>query len=96
MMPRKDGILLILALEKVMRQQLQELVTEMVAKGIPLDLALQEFEAAFILEVISRNDGNRSAAARQLGMHRNTLSRKAGQQSGSVRYHRVARQDVSA
>jgi DNA-binding NtrC family response regulator len=79
-----------------MRQQLQELVTEMVAKGIPLELALREFEVAFILDVISRNAGNHSAAARQLGMHRNTLSRKVGQQSASPRYHRVVRHDASA
>jgi ActR/RegA family two-component response regulator len=79
-----------------MRQRLQELVTEMVTKEIPLELALHEFEVAFILEVVSRNDGNRSAAARQLGMHRNTLSRKAGQQSGPECYHKDARQDVSA
>jgi DNA-binding NtrC family response regulator len=96
MMPRKDGSLPTLASEKVMRQQLQELVTEMVTKEIPLGLALHEFEAAFILEVISRNAGNHSAAARQLGMHRNTVSRKIGQQSVSPRYHSVARHDVSA
>jgi len=79
-----------------MRQQLQELVTEMVAKGIPLNLALREFEAAFILEVVSGHGGNLSAAARQLGMHRNTVSRKVGQQSPSMRYNEVACHDASA
>jgi ActR/RegA family two-component response regulator len=79
-----------------MRQQLQELVTEMVAKEIPLSLALREFEAVYILEVVSRNSGNLSAAARQLGMHRNTVSRKVGQQSAPVRYNEVACHDASA
>jgi DNA-binding NtrC family response regulator len=79
-----------------MRTQLQELVTEMVTKGIPLCLALREFETAFILDVVSRNAGNYSAAARQLGMHRNTLSRKIGQHPVAMRYHGAARHDASA
>jgi len=70
-----------------MRKRLEELVTEMVAKEIPLGLALREFEAAFLREVISRNGGNHSASARQLGMHRNTLSRKVGQRPASMGYN---------
>jgi DNA-binding NtrC family response regulator len=79
-----------------MKIQLQELVAEMVTKGIPLGLALREFETAYIVEVISRNRGNYSSAARQLGMHRNTLSRKAGQRLASMRYNNVAHRGASS
>jgi ActR/RegA family two-component response regulator len=76
--------------------RLQELVAEMVTKEIPLGLALREFEAAYLVEVISRNGGNHSAAARQLGMHRNTLSRKAGQRLASLSYNNIARRGASS
>jgi len=59
-----------------MRVKIQELVGEMVKMEIPLDLAKSEFETAFLREVVSKHNGNLSAAARHLGMHRNTLSKK--------------------
>lgn len=59
-----------------MREQLRELVAEMMRGGIPLDLAKREFEKLFLEEVLAANDGNQSAAARELGIHRNTLSKK--------------------
>ncbi len=33
-------------------------------------------EAAFIMNALKRNDGNRSRTARQLGIHKTTLFRK--------------------
>ncbi|MDR1840517.1 MAG: helix-turn-helix domain-containing protein [Holophagales bacterium] len=77
-----------------MRVKLQELVIEMVQREIPLNLAKREFENAFLREVISRHGGNCSAAARQLGMHRNTLSKKIGQQSDVLRYHKMSCPDA--
>jgi DNA-binding protein Fis len=59
-----------------MRDELRRLVSEMVRKGIPLDLAKREFERTFLEEILRAHAGNQSAAARQLGMHRNTLSKK--------------------
>lgn len=59
-----------------MRTQLHELVVEMVRKGIPLDMAMREFERAYLRHVVAAHDGNHSAAARDLGIHRNTLARK--------------------
>ena len=59
-----------------MRQQLESLVREMVGKGIPLEMARQELEKAYIRQVLLANRGNQSATARKLGMHRNTLARK--------------------
>jgi DNA-binding protein Fis len=50
----------------------------MVDRGILLEEAVTEFEKRFIKRVLDRSDGNQSRAARLLGIHRNTLSRKVG------------------
>ncbi|MBI4913400.1 MAG: helix-turn-helix domain-containing protein [Acidobacteria bacterium] len=59
-----------------MRESLRALVKEMVRHDIPFDVAKREFERLFVEEVISAHKGNQSAAARSLGIHRNTLSKK--------------------
>ena len=59
-----------------MREQLEKLIEEMVAKGILYDDAHREFERRFIACVLTRCGGNLSRAAKTLGLHRNTLSRK--------------------
>ena len=38
--------------------------------------AINEFEKRFIKRVLDSSNGNQSRAARLLGIHRNTLSRK--------------------
>jgi len=55
---------------------LEQLVTQMVEKGIHYEDALREFDRRFIVEVVEKSDGNLSKAADTLGVHRNTLSRK--------------------
>jgi DNA-binding protein Fis len=55
---------------------LEQLVSEMVEKGIHYDDALREFERRFIAKVMNKTDGNLSKAAGTLGVHRNTLARK--------------------
>lgn len=59
-----------------MHKLLEQLVAQMVEKGIDYADALREFDRRFIVEVVDRNDGNLSKAADTLGVHRNTLSRK--------------------
>ena len=59
-----------------MRDRLEQLVGEMVDKGIRFDEAQREFERRFIARVLARHDGNVGRAADALGMHRNTLTRK--------------------
>ena len=59
-----------------MREKLRSIVAEMVRGGVPLDMACREFERLFLAEVLAMHDGNQSAAARDLGIHRNTLSKK--------------------
>jgi transcriptional regulator with PAS, ATPase and Fis domain len=48
----------------------------MVERGILLEEAVNEFEKKFIKRVLERANGNQSRAAKVLGIHRNTLSRK--------------------
>jgi Fis family transcriptional regulator, factor for inversion stimulation protein len=59
-----------------MREQLEQLVEEMVAKGIRYEDALREFDKRFIAQVLAKAGGNLCKAADVLGVHRNTLSRK--------------------
>ena len=59
-----------------MREQLERLIEEMVSKGIRYTEAHREFERRFIAQVLVRADFNLCRAAEELGMHRNTLSRK--------------------
>jgi Fis family transcriptional regulator len=57
------------------KNQLEVLVTEMNSSGILYAEAVREFKKVFIANVLEQNKGNQCKAAKQLGMHRNTLSR---------------------
>jgi DNA-binding NtrC family response regulator len=61
------------------RDQLEGLISQMVERGILFEEAVGEFEKRFIKRVLERNNGNQSRTAEDLGMHRNTLSRKISQ-----------------
>ncbi len=58
-----------------MKDQLEALVVQMYKSGILYSEAVREFKKRFILTVLAENRGNQCKAARELGMHRNTLSR---------------------
>ena len=58
-----------------MKDQLEALVLQMYKSGILYSEAVREFKKRFILSVLQENQGNQCKAARELGMHRNTLSR---------------------
>ncbi len=58
-----------------MKDQLEALILQMYNSGILYSEAVREFKKRFILTVLQENNGNQCKAARQLGMHRNTLSR---------------------
>jgi DNA-binding NtrC family response regulator len=59
-----------------MRDLLERLIGEMVEKGIRYDDAQREFDKRFIARVLQEHDGNLGQAAKTLGIHRNTLTRK--------------------
>ena len=59
-----------------MKEKLDALVTQMVEHNIGYEDAVAEFERRFIKKVLEKTKGNQSKAAKALGIHRNTLSRK--------------------
>ncbi|MFZ0634519.1 MAG: helix-turn-helix domain-containing protein [Candidatus Acidiferrales bacterium] len=71
-----------------MKDQLEALVGQMVERGILLDEAVIEFEKKFIRRALERANGNQSRAAKVLGIHRNTLSRKVDEYKLDNHAHR--------
>jgi len=63
----------------VIAERLQKLVDEMVDRGVQFEDAVHEFEKRFIATVLGQQDGSLTKAADQLGIHRNTLTRKMGE-----------------
>jgi DNA-binding NtrC family response regulator len=57
------------------KDQLEALIQQMHKSGILYSEAVREFKKRFILAVLQENQGNQCRAARELAMHRNTLSR---------------------
>jgi Fis family transcriptional regulator, factor for inversion stimulation protein len=57
------------------KSQLEVLVQQMNESGILYSEAVREFKKTFIANVLEQHRGNQCKAAKQLGMHRNTLSR---------------------
>lgn len=58
-----------------MRDQLEALILQMYKSNILYSEAVREFKKRFIVTVLEENRGNQCKAARELGMHRNTLNR---------------------
>ncbi len=67
-----------------MKEQIEKLISQMVDAGVFFQDAVSEFEKKYIRTVLEIHGGNRSNAAKALGIHRNTLGRKMEE------YHLVA------
>jgi len=65
-----------------LKERLEILCTEMIDRGILFSEATERFEKCFIAEVMRRNDGSLIRTAAQLGIHRNTLSKKVRRRAG--------------
>ena len=61
------------------KQVLEEVIDEMVVKGIFWSEAASQFEKLFILRALEETGGNLSRAAETMGVHRNTFSKKIRQ-----------------
>lgn len=59
-----------------MKDQLDSLINQMIEHDIRFEDAVGEFEKRFIRKMLERSNGNLSRAAKELNIHRNTLSRK--------------------
>lgn len=71
-----------------MKDQLEALVAQMHNSGILYSEAVREFKKRFLINVLQQNRGNQCKAARELGMHRNTLSRTLAELKLDVRQFR--------
>ncbi len=71
-----------------MKDQLEALIQQMYKSNILYSEAVREFKRRFIATVLEGNQGNQCSAARQLGMHRNTLSRTISELKIDVRQFR--------
>jgi DNA-binding NtrC family response regulator len=61
--------------EVSVKRELDSLVVQMYASSITYEEAVHEFRRRYIQEVLAHHKGNQCKAARELGVHRNTLSR---------------------
>lgn len=59
-----------------LQRKLDDLIDEMIDRGIRFPEARREFEKRFLAQVMERERGNLSRAAKVLHIHRNTLSKK--------------------
>lgn len=63
-------------MRKDLNGQLYSLVDQLVSRGITLQQARREFEKQFIVATLRTHEGNLTRAAKELGVHRNTLRNK--------------------
>jgi DNA-binding NtrC family response regulator len=59
-----------------MKETFERLVDHLLEKGFLLEEAIGLLEKTLVERALQRTRGNRSAAAKLLGIHRNTLQRK--------------------
>ena len=59
-----------------MKQSFDRLVDDLLDKGFFLEQAVEILERTLITRTLERTGGNRSAASKLLGIHRNTLQKK--------------------
>ena len=70
------------------RNMLEQVVDQVVGKGLYWAEVSAEFEKLFILRALKLSSGNIIRAAELMGVHRNTLSKK-------IRLHGIKRSDLS-
>ena len=59
-----------------MKEKFEDLVNHLVGHGFFLEEVVELLERTLIEKTLERTGGNRSAASKLLGIHRNTLQRK--------------------
>jgi DNA-binding NtrC family response regulator len=59
-----------------MKQTFDTLVDTLINNGFFLEEAVEILEKTLIVRTLERTNGNRSAASKLLGIHRNTLQKK--------------------
>lgn len=78
-----------------MKDRFDGLVTHLLDGGFFLQQAIEVLEKSMIQGVLDRCNGNQCAAAKQLGIHRNTLQRKMVQYALNGARTRVKRKPMA-
>jgi DNA-binding NtrC family response regulator len=78
-----------------MRERLEALIDEMLDGRIMLDEAMSEFEKLYIQKALLRHKDHLSRTAGVLGIHRNTLSKRAAAYRAQERASRPAKKRPS-
>ena len=84
-----------------MKEKFESLVEHLMGSGFFLEEAVEILEKTLIQRALERTRGNRCAASKLLGIHRNTLQRKMAeyeldQQRKPVRQERPVRKRAKA
>lgn len=58
------------------KERMERVIEEMVENGVRLSEAIRDFEKKYVAAALHRAKGNQIAAAKILGVHRNTLGKK--------------------
>jgi Fis family transcriptional regulator len=78
-----------------MHNELKGLVDKMLSAGISLEEATELLERSMIQGALVISKGKHSAASKQLGIHRNTLQRKAVQYELEPKRTRARRKPIT-
>ena len=71
-----------------MKEKFDSLVEHLLDNGFFLEEAVELLEKEMIARAMARKKGNRSAASKLLGIHRNTLQRKRAEYQMETRHVR--------
>jgi DNA-binding NtrC family response regulator len=77
-----------------MKEKFEALVEHLVGSGFFLEEVVELLEKTLIEKALERTGGNRSAASKLLGIHRNTLQRKMAEYHLGT--HKARRKPVTA
>lgn len=74
-----------------MKDELEQIVLEMYRSGLQYSGAIREFQKTFLATVLREANANQVRAAKQLGIHRNTLRRQIQELELDIKMLRVGR-----
>jgi Fis family transcriptional regulator, factor for inversion stimulation protein len=58
-----------------MSGELDSFIAQLLSAGVPYSQAVHDFRKQFIWTLLARHHGNQCKAAKELGVHRNTIKR---------------------
>ena len=74
-----------------MKEELEQIVMQMYRSGLQYSGAVREFQKTFLATVLREVNANQVRAAKELGIHRNTLRRQIQELELDIKMLRVGR-----